>query len=114
MGLVRRLHWIYEINFDGYRALALRRGSETRILSQNEKDLGKKFPDELLLLGQFDFKPGSTAPAALVERIRPFRNQLRRTIISSVSERFSTFRPKSVVARLVSIVQGLRKRTWMR
>jgi hypothetical protein len=71
--------------------LALRGGSETRILSQNEKDLGKKFPDELLLLGQFDFKPGSTAPAALVERIRPFRNQLRRTIISSVSERFSTF-----------------------
>ena len=35
--------WIYEIKFDGYRALALRGGSETRILSRNQKDLGKKF-----------------------------------------------------------------------
>jgi bifunctional non-homologous end joining protein LigD len=32
--------WIYEIKFDGYRALALRGGSETRILSRNQKDLG--------------------------------------------------------------------------
>jgi len=37
--------WIYEIKFDGYRALALRGGSETRILSRNEKDLGSKFPE---------------------------------------------------------------------
>jgi bifunctional non-homologous end joining protein LigD len=36
--------WIYEIKFDGYRALALRGGHETRILSRNEKDLGRKFP----------------------------------------------------------------------
>ena len=36
--------WIYEIKFDGYRALALRGGSETRVLSRNEKDLGRKFP----------------------------------------------------------------------
>jgi hypothetical protein len=35
--------WIYEIKFDGYRALALRGGHETRILSRNQKDLGKKF-----------------------------------------------------------------------
>ena len=35
--------WIYEIKFDGYRALALRGGSETRVLSRNQKDLGKKF-----------------------------------------------------------------------
>jgi bifunctional non-homologous end joining protein LigD len=37
--------WIYEIKFDGYRALALRVGSETRILSRNQKDLGSKFPE---------------------------------------------------------------------
>jgi bifunctional non-homologous end joining protein LigD len=37
--------WIYEIKFDGYRALALRGGSETRVLSRNEKDLGIKFPE---------------------------------------------------------------------
>jgi bifunctional non-homologous end joining protein LigD len=37
--------WIYEIKFDGYRAMALRSGSETRILSRNQKDLGSKFPE---------------------------------------------------------------------
>ena len=31
--------------FDGYRALALRGGRETRIRSRNQKDLGKKFPE---------------------------------------------------------------------
>jgi bifunctional non-homologous end joining protein LigD len=36
---------IYEIKFDGYRALALRGGSETRILSRNQNDLGSKFPE---------------------------------------------------------------------
>jgi len=35
--------WLYEIKLDGYRALALRGGSQTRILSRNQKDLGKKF-----------------------------------------------------------------------
>jgi bifunctional non-homologous end joining protein LigD len=37
--------WIYEIKFDGYRALALRGGGETRILSRNQNDLGGKFPE---------------------------------------------------------------------
>ena len=37
--------WIYEVKFDGYRALALRDGSQTRVLSRNEKDLGGKFPE---------------------------------------------------------------------
>jgi bifunctional non-homologous end joining protein LigD len=37
--------WIYEIKFDGYRALARRGGSETRIISRNQKDLGGKFPE---------------------------------------------------------------------
>jgi bifunctional non-homologous end joining protein LigD len=37
--------WIYEIKFDGYRAIALRGDSETRILSRNQKDLGSKFPE---------------------------------------------------------------------
>ena len=37
--------WICEIKFDGYRALALRGGSETRILSRNQKDLSGKFPE---------------------------------------------------------------------
>jgi bifunctional non-homologous end joining protein LigD len=37
--------WLYEIKFDGYRAVALRGGSETRVLSRNQKDLGSKFPE---------------------------------------------------------------------
>jgi bifunctional non-homologous end joining protein LigD len=37
--------WIYEIKFDGYRAIALRGGTETRLLSRNQKDLGSKFPE---------------------------------------------------------------------
>ena len=37
--------WIYEIKFDGYRALALRAGNQTQILSRNRKDLGKRFPE---------------------------------------------------------------------
>jgi bifunctional non-homologous end joining protein LigD len=37
--------WIYEIKFDGYRALALRGGNETRVLSRNQKDLGSKFTE---------------------------------------------------------------------
>jgi bifunctional non-homologous end joining protein LigD len=36
--------WIYEISFDGYRALALRAGGETRILSRNEKGSWKQVP----------------------------------------------------------------------
>lgn len=37
--------WIYEIKFDGFRALALRGSDGARILSRNEKDLGAKFPE---------------------------------------------------------------------
>src|SRR5689334_11258873 len=37
--------WLYEVKFDGYRALAMRGGSEMRILSRNQKDLGGKFPE---------------------------------------------------------------------
>jgi bifunctional non-homologous end joining protein LigD len=39
--------WLYEIKFDGYRALALRGSDEARILSRNNKDLGAKFPEVL-------------------------------------------------------------------
>jgi bifunctional non-homologous end joining protein LigD len=42
---IRPGDWVYEIKFDGYRALALRGGRETRILSRNQKDLGKKFAE---------------------------------------------------------------------
>ena len=37
--------WLYEIKFDGYRAVALCGGGEVRLLSRTEKDLGAKFPE---------------------------------------------------------------------
>ena len=42
---IRPGDWIYEIKFDDYRAVALRGGNETRILSRNDKDLARKFPE---------------------------------------------------------------------
>jgi bifunctional non-homologous end joining protein LigD len=47
-------NWIYEINCDGYRALALRVGPKSRLLSRNEKDLGKKFPEILDSIASLD------------------------------------------------------------
>jgi bifunctional non-homologous end joining protein LigD len=48
--------WIYEIKFDGYRALALRGGSETRLLSRNQKDLGSKFPEVMGSIAALDIQ----------------------------------------------------------
>lgn len=38
-------NWVYEIKFDGFRALAFKNGAEVRLLSRNEKELGAKFPE---------------------------------------------------------------------
>ncbi len=48
--------WIYEIKFDGYRALALRGGDESRLLSRNEKNFGAKFPDVLAAISRLKVK----------------------------------------------------------
>ena len=37
--------WIYELKFDGFRALALKRGGKVKLISRNENDLTKKFPE---------------------------------------------------------------------
>lgn len=37
--------WQYEIKFDGWRALGLKGGSQSRLLSRNQKDFGAKFPE---------------------------------------------------------------------
>ena len=44
--------WLYEIKFDGFRALALRGSDEARLLSRNNKDLGAKFPDILAAVAE--------------------------------------------------------------
>jgi bifunctional non-homologous end joining protein LigD len=37
--------WIYEIKFDGFRALALKHGKKVALRSRNDKDFGEKFPE---------------------------------------------------------------------
>jgi bifunctional non-homologous end joining protein LigD len=37
--------WIYELKFDGVRALALKRGDEIRLISRNAKSFTEKFPE---------------------------------------------------------------------
>lgn len=36
--------WVYEIKLDGFRTLAFNDGKSVRLLSRNEKDFGRKFP----------------------------------------------------------------------
>jgi bifunctional non-homologous end joining protein LigD len=49
-------NWIHEVKFDGYRALALRSGSETKLVSRNQKDLGKKFPEIVDAIGALELQ----------------------------------------------------------
>ena len=37
--------WSYELKFDGIRALAIKSGSGLRLISRNEKELNKRFPE---------------------------------------------------------------------
>ncbi|MGC4072020.1 MAG: non-homologous end-joining DNA ligase [Nibricoccus sp.] len=37
--------WIYEIKFDGFRALAFKHGASVHLLSRNQKDFAEKFPE---------------------------------------------------------------------
>jgi bifunctional non-homologous end joining protein LigD len=37
--------WIYELKFDGIRALTLKRGKDIELISRNAKDLTAKFPE---------------------------------------------------------------------
>ncbi len=46
--------WLYEIKFDGYRALALKSGGGVRLLSRNEKDFAGKFPQLLEAVAQLE------------------------------------------------------------
>lgn len=38
-------NWLYEIKFDGYRALAFKNGKDVRLFSRNRKHLGDRFPE---------------------------------------------------------------------
>jgi len=38
-------NWIYEIKLDGYRALALKSGTEVQLVSRNRTSFGRNYPD---------------------------------------------------------------------
>src|SRR5205807_2633844 len=40
-----RGHWLYELKFDGFRALALKSGDDVRLMSSNAKDFTARFRD---------------------------------------------------------------------
>ncbi|MEO6002970.1 MAG: non-homologous end-joining DNA ligase [Opitutus sp.] len=46
--------WIYEIKFDGFRAIAFRDQNGTRLLSRNNKDFAVKFPEVLTAVAALD------------------------------------------------------------
>jgi bifunctional non-homologous end joining protein LigD len=46
--------WVYEIKFDGWRAIALKGGSQARLLSRNKIDFGAKFPEIMESIGDLD------------------------------------------------------------
>jgi bifunctional non-homologous end joining protein LigD len=48
--------WIYEIKFDGFRAMAFRDARGTRLLSRNNKDFASKFPEVLAAVESLDAK----------------------------------------------------------
>jgi bifunctional non-homologous end joining protein LigD len=41
----RHGHWLYELKFDGYRALALKSGAHVQLLSRNEKNFAEHYPE---------------------------------------------------------------------
>jgi bifunctional non-homologous end joining protein LigD len=37
-------NWLYELKFDGYRALAFKAGKEVRLVSRNKINFGNDYP----------------------------------------------------------------------
>jgi len=37
-------NWLYELKFDGYRALAFKAGNEVRLISRNQKSFSNEYP----------------------------------------------------------------------
>jgi ATP-dependent DNA ligase len=67
---IRPGDWIYEIKFDGYRALALRGGNETRILSRSTSTITRA-------CARFREMAGLEVSAGGVSFIRPESRCLR-------------------------------------
>ncbi|MDX6467024.1 MAG: bifunctional non-ous end joining protein LigD [Gaiellaceae bacterium] len=66
--------WLYEVKWDGYRALGYVRGGEARLVSRNENDLTARFPEVAKALAKAARSPECVVDGevcALDERGRP-------------------------------------------
>src|SRR5258707_12060268 len=66
--------WLYEMKWDGYRALGYVRGGEARLVSRNDNDLTKRFPEVAKALAQAARSPDCVVDGevcALDEQGRP-------------------------------------------
>jgi bifunctional non-homologous end joining protein LigD len=66
--------WVYEVKWDGYRALGYVRGGEPRLVSRNGNDLTQRFPDVAKALAKAARSPECVVDGevcALDERGRP-------------------------------------------
>jgi ATP-dependent DNA ligase len=81
--------WAYEFKLDGYRALGLKIGGRTRLLSRNSKDLSARFPDIVAALTRL---PDQTVVDGEIVAIdddgRPSFNDLRNIRVQTLP--FST------------------------
>jgi bifunctional non-homologous end joining protein LigD len=48
--------WVYELKFDGYRALAICEKNQTLLLSRNNKEFNERFPDLVVALNKLPVK----------------------------------------------------------
>ena len=46
--------WTFEIKFDGYRCIAVKRGREITLFSRNQKVLNKRFPKVVEVLASLE------------------------------------------------------------
>jgi bifunctional non-homologous end joining protein LigD len=44
--------WIYELKFDGYRAIAIKNGKNANLISRNAKSLNRRYPELVMALGE--------------------------------------------------------------
>ena len=52
--------WQYEVKWDGYRGIALVRTGTARLISRNEKDMSKKFPQITVRSGKVESNHSDT------------------------------------------------------
>jgi bifunctional non-homologous end joining protein LigD len=48
--------WLYEIKFDGFRAVAFKHGESVHLLSRNEKDFAERFPEIADAVAELDLE----------------------------------------------------------